>query len=156
MAEPSTGEPATAATVQPCGGEGGGEGGVIGESMGTAGQRRGPPGPPPGPKRQGAPWSSFLSRVSGRLGSAPARVVGIEGLSDSIHPTIVTKPPTRFCEVTTSENAPKWAEAINKDYMGFKQRGVFGFVRFHSHGRYGNKRLVRLLQHINLRLLCMM
>jgi hypothetical protein len=45
---------------------------------------------------------------------------------DSIDPTM---PPRSFREAMTREDAPEWAEALNKEYMGFKQRGVFELVR---------------------------
>ena len=50
----------------------------------------------------------------------------IKGLPDSIDPT---KPPRSFREAMMREDAPEWAEALNKEYMGFKQRGVFELVR---------------------------
>ena len=50
----------------------------------------------------------------------------IKGLPDSINPST---PPKSFCEAITSEDAPEWMDALNKEYMGFKQRGVFELVR---------------------------
>ena len=50
----------------------------------------------------------------------------IKGLPDSID---TTKPPRSYREAMTREDAREWAEALNKEYMGFKQRGVFELVR---------------------------
>ncbi len=49
----------------------------------------------------------------------------IKGLPDSMDPT---RPQKVFWDAVQRENAQEWAEALNKEYMGFKQHYVFRLV----------------------------
>ena len=51
----------------------------------------------------------------------------IRGLPDSIDPT---KPPKNFRDAMLREDSQEWAAALDKEYMGFKHRGVFELVPF--------------------------
>ena len=55
----------------------------------------------------------------------PASLTKVKGLPDTIDPT---RPPKSFRDAMQREDAQEWAEALNKEYMGFKQRGVFKLV----------------------------
>ena len=61
--------------------------------------------------------------VARPLGSAGQ--TRVKGLPDSIDPS---KPPKNFRDAMLREDCQEWAEALNKEYMGFKQRGVFELV----------------------------
>ena len=49
----------------------------------------------------------------------------VKGLPDSIDSS---RPPKNFRDAMLREDCQEWAEALNKEYMGFKQRGVFELV----------------------------
>jgi hypothetical protein len=49
----------------------------------------------------------------------------IKGLPDHID---ASRPPKNFRDAMQREDSQEWAEALDKEYMGFKQRGVFELV----------------------------
>ena len=51
----------------------------------------------------------------------------VKGLPDSIDPN---RPPKNYRDATSREDAVEWSEAFMKEYMGFKNRGVFEMVRY--------------------------
>jgi hypothetical protein len=53
------------------------------------------------------------------------RQTKIKGLPDYID---ASKPPKNFQDAMLWADCQEWAEALNKEYMGFKQRGVFELV----------------------------
>ena len=61
--------------------------------------------------------------VVGPLGSA--KQTRVKGLPDSIDSS---KQPKNFRNAMLREDCQEWAEALNKEYVGFKQRGVFELV----------------------------
>ena len=54
-----------------------------------------------------------------------ARLTRVKGLPDSIDSS---KPPKNFRDAMLREDCQEWEEALNKEYMGFKQLGVFELV----------------------------
>ena len=62
-----------------------------------------------------------------RMASAHDRgnLTRVKGLPDSIDPT---KPPKNFRDAMMREDCQEWAAALDKEYMGFKLRGVFELV----------------------------
>jgi hypothetical protein len=59
------------------------------------------------------------------MAMGPASLTKVKGLPDTIDPT---RPPKSFRDAMQREVAQEWAEALNKEYMGFEQRGVFKLV----------------------------
>ena len=55
------------------------------------------------------------------------RQTRIKGLPDSIDPT---KPPKNFRDAILRGDSQEWAAALDKEYMGFKHRGIFELVPF--------------------------
>ena len=51
----------------------------------------------------------------------------VKGLPDSIDPN---RPPKNYRDATSREDAVEWSEAYMKEYLGFKNRGVFKVVRY--------------------------
>ena len=73
-----------------------------------------------------------------RMASAPldrGNQTRVKGLPDSIDST---NPPKNFRDAMMREDCQEWAAALDKEYMGFKLRGVFELVRVFE------KRKVRL------------
>ena len=55
----------------------------------------------------------------------PGTLTRVKGLPNSIDPT---KPPKNFRDAMLREDCQEWAAALDKEYMGFKHRGVFELV----------------------------